>query len=244
MKKIILTAAVVCFTIGAMAQQEPVTGGINYSHSYENSIQVTGKSERKVVPDEIYVRIVINETELKLKKTVEQMEQDMIGSLRKLGIDTEKNLKIDQMSSGYKDYFMKTGRARTTAKYELKVTGAAQLGLVYQALEADGISNMSVVRQAHSQINKIRSEMRAEAMRDAQQVAEELVGAIGQKLGPAVYILDNSMGSWETLPMMNTRGAVYMAKDASGGNYETPLEFNDMNLNYTVSVKFALNGKK
>jgi uncharacterized protein YggE len=245
MRKLILAAAgAMMFTLGAAAQQNsPVEGGVNSSYSYENSVQVTGRAERKVTPDEIYVRVVIDERELKLKKTVEQMEQGMIRSLKALGIDTDKDLKIDRMSSGYKDYFMKTGQARTTATYELKVAGAAQLGLVYQALEAEGISNMAVVRQAHSQMEKIRREMRAEAMRNAMETAAELVGAVGQKLGPAVYIFDNGMGAYDVMPMINTRAVKAYGVAEADAAYETPLNFNDMDLNYTVQVKFALSGK-
>ena len=226
----------------AMAQQMPLEGGKNASYDYENAVQVTGKAERKVTPDEIYVRIVIKESELKLKKTVEQMEQAMIAALKKSGVDTDKNLTIDRMSSDYKNYFLRPGQARTSATYELKVGSAVELGKAWQALEGAGISNMVVSRQTHSKLNEIQSEMRVEAMKNAQRVARDLVGAVGQKLGPAVFI--NDYGNVSGVTVM--RSYVGAAAEAASADdvYETPLQLSDLNLTYNVSVKFALDGVK
>lgn len=241
MKKLILAAAAAMLTMNVMAQ-EAVMAGVSQSNSYENSIQVTGKAEREVTPDEIYVRIVINESEMKLKKNVEQMEQEMIAMIKSLGIDTDKNLKIDNMSSGFKDYFLKKGQARTTSSYQLKVNSAAQLGLVYQGLESLGISNMTITKQSHSQIRQIQKEMRIEAIRNAKQIAEELTGAIGQKVGLAVNITDYNNDFY--IPAPQTRGdAMYLkSTGGGGGGYETELEFNEMKLTYSVTVRFALDG--
>ncbi len=240
MKKIILLAAALFVAGNATAQQTPIEGGKNLSYSYENFIQVNGNAERKVVPDEIYVRIVINEQEMKLKKSVEQMEQAMIGALKSIGVDTDKNLTIDRMSSDYKDYFLRPDQARTTATYELKVGSAAELGKAYQVLEKEGISNLTVTRQTHSRIKEIRSEMRIEAMKNAQQTAQELLAAVGQKLGPAVWVNDGGYNGVMYKAVM-ARGVNYDAV-AESAPYETPLQLSDLELTYSVNVKFALQG--
>ena len=46
MKKIILTAAIAMIAMGAMAQK-------TMEKTYENYIQVTGKAEREITPDQI-----------------------------------------------------------------------------------------------------------------------------------------------------------------------------------------------
>jgi uncharacterized protein YggE len=240
MKKLIFLAALLVAGTAA-AQQVPIEGGVNLSYSYENAVQVNGKAERKVTPDEIYVAILIREAELKGKKSVEKAESDMIAALKKLGVDTEKNLTLDRMSSDYKDYFLRYGQGRTSATYELKVSSAQELGRAYQALEEAGISNMRVTRQTHSKLREIQSELRIEAMKDAQRIATDLVGAVGQKLGPAVYIADyNSGGGVVMTRSMDT--AYYAAEKIAPSqvDYETPLQLSDLNLTYNVSVKFAL----
>ncbi len=193
MRKLLFFAALLT-AVPAMAQQAPIEGGKNLSYHYENAIQVNGRAERKVAPDEIYVRIVIRESEMKQKKTVEQAEQAMIAALAKAGIDIDKNLTLDRMSSDYKNYFLRPGQARAEAIYELKVGSAQELGKAYQALESAGISNMSITRQTHSKIREIQHELRIEAMKDAQRIALDLVETLGQKLGPAVHIADYGNG--------------------------------------------------
>ncbi len=245
MKKLIFMAAALLAAGSAAAQQSPLTGGYNQSYGYENAIQVNGRSDRKVTPDEIYVRIVIKESELKLKKTVEQAEQAMIAALKNVGIDTEKNLTIDRMSSDYKNYFLRPGQARSSATYELKVGSAAELGKAFQAVEGAGISNMNITRQTHSRLREIQSEMRIEAMKDAQRMARDLTDAVGQKLGPAVYIADYGNGGGVVVRAMSAyTGAANKDAMASGTAYETPLELSDLDLTYSVSVKFALDGVK
>lgn len=244
MKKMIMMAAMAAmFSAGAMAQGgDPIMAGNGTSYVYENFIQVTGKAEKLVVPDEIYVRIEINESEMKLKKSVETMEQDMIKMLRSLGIDTDKDLKIDNMSSNFKDYFLKKGQARTSAAYQLKVGSAAQLGQVYQGMESVGISNISITKLSHSRIKEFQREVRIEAIKDAKQIATELTGAIGQKIGRAVNIIDYNNDFY--IPAPQARGDVMYAKAAGGANgfYETELDFNEIKLTYSVTVKFALDG--
>lgn len=206
---------------------------------YSNIIEVTGRAQKEIVPNEIYIRIVIDETALKQNESVEEMESDMIKSLKSLGIDTDENLKIGNMSSEYKDYFLKKNTARTSATYELKVDGIQQLGHVYQALESLGISNLSIVKLSHSDLKEYQNEMRIEAIKNAQEVAQALAEAIGQKAGRAVEITDYNNDIYVPGPM--PRADMYMAK-AAGANasYETELEFRSIKLTYTVEAKFEL----
>lgn len=72
----------------------------------QNYIEVSGTAEMEIVPDQIYLKIVISEKD-KGKKTVEQQEKAMIAILQKLGIDVRKDLLMKDMSSNFKSYFLK-----------------------------------------------------------------------------------------------------------------------------------------
>lgn len=72
----------------------------------QNYIEVSGTAEMEIVPDQIYLKIVISEKD-KGKKTVEQQEKAMIAILQKLGIDIRKDLLMKDMSSNFKSYFLK-----------------------------------------------------------------------------------------------------------------------------------------
>ncbi len=218
----------------------PIFPGNGTSNSYENTIEVTGRAQKEIVPDEIYIRIVVDETALKQKHTVEQMETDMIKKLKALDIDTDTDLKIGNMSSVYKDYFLKKNTARTSATYELKVNGVQLLGRVYQTLESMGISNLAITKLSHSKLEEFQDEMRVEALKNAQKVAQTLAEAIGQKAGPAVQIVDYNNDIY--VPGPSVRSNVMYAKAAgdTAELYDTELGFKEIKLTYTVQAKFAL----
>lgn len=235
MKKLIFMAAalIAATTLTVSAQSANET-------EYANTIEVTGRAEKEVVPNEIYLSIVIDEAALKQKQSVEQLESEMIKKLKALGINTDEDLKIGNMSSGYMDYFFKKNTARTSATYQLKVGGVQLLGRVFQSLEALGISNINIIKLSHTDLKQFQNELRVEALKNAQQVAQELAKAVGQKAGRAVQITDYNNDIYLPGPMVRNEG-MFMAK-ASGADtsYDTPLEFKDIKLTYSVQAKFAL----
>ena len=59
----------------------------------QNYIEVTGKAELNIVPNEIYISIVLKEDN-KEKKTIAKLESELIPTLKSLGVDVEKDLKV------------------------------------------------------------------------------------------------------------------------------------------------------
>src|SRR5665647_3049367 len=100
MKKIILAGLLLFSTIMAANAQ---TGEKNFID--KPYIEVTGKAEMEIVPDEIYMAIVINEKDNKRKISLAQAEKDMVAKLKSLGIDTKKNLSVKDLSSNFKNYW-------------------------------------------------------------------------------------------------------------------------------------------
>jgi len=60
-----------------------------------------------VVPDRIYVSITLNEADSKNKKSVEEQEKQLETILKKLKINTDKDLSVLGYSSDFKKYFLK-----------------------------------------------------------------------------------------------------------------------------------------
>ena len=238
MKKMILALAVALMTAGAAWAQLPCAG-----QQYENYIQVTGKAEKEIVPDQIYIRIVINENDNKGKISLEAQERNMISKLKSLGIDTEKNLKVGDMSSDFQQFWLRKNAARTTATYQLLVNSAQKMAEVFQALESIDISNLSVTKITHSKLQELTNEVRIAAMKNAQQVAQSLAEAVGQKAGRAIYIADynNDILNTTNNIMLARSKSVMMDAEASGmSEPEEQLEFRNIKLRYSVSAKFAL----
>lgn len=222
-------AAALCAALTAVAQQE----------AFPSYIQVNGRAEKEVVPDEFYLSVVIDERDSKGKISVESQQREMIAALRKQGVDVEKQLKVANLSSE----FFKKNTSVATAKYQLKLSSAAEVAKVWQALDALGISDVAIQRVSHSAIDRLKEEVRVEAIRNAQQSARTLAEALGQTIGKCFYIWDsnndivpayyNNAVTVRSMKMMDAAGAAEVAD-------EEPLDFKTIKLQYYVQTKFVL----
>lgn len=228
MKRFILAAAVVLLALPAAAQVQ---------EAFPSYIQVNGRAEREIAPDEFYLQIVINERDSKGKVSVESQQRDMIAALKRLGVNVEKQLKVANLSSE----FFKKNTSVATAKYQLQLGSSAEVGKVWQALDGLGISNVSILKVSHSQLERYKSEVRVEAMRNAKQNAATLAEAIGQTIGKCFYVYDSNN---DVMPVFYNNMAVMRSAKAfdaaEAAAEEEPLDFKTIKLQYSVQAKFVL----
>lgn len=228
MKKLIAMAVVALMALPAAAQMQ---------EAYPSYIQVTGRAEKELTPDEFYLQIVINERDSKGKISVESQQRDMVAVLRKLGVDVEKQLKMANLSSE----FFKKNTSVAMAKYQLQLGSSGEVAKVWQALDDLGISNISILKVTHSQLDKYKQEVRLEAMRNARESAQEMAGAIGQTIGKCFYIYDSNSN---VLPVMYDNAVLMRSAkavaDAESVAEDDPLEFKTIKLEYGVQAKFVL----
>lgn len=202
-------------------------------------MEVTGKAELEVTPDEIYLTIRINEGDNKAKQSVEELEKAMIKTLILLDIDVEKDLTIVDFSSNFKNYLLKRTAILTAKQYQLKVTDGKTTAAVFTELEKIGISNISIDRVGHSKMDELRNEVKVMAIKAAKQKASLLAEAIGQKAGNALYIQELGNGYY---PRVQRAGNMMM-KAVAEASPEEPLpdiEFEKIKLEYSILVRFEL----
>ena len=228
MKRFILAAAVALLALPAAAQVQ---------EAFPSYIQVNGRAEREIAPDEFYLQIVINERDSKGKVSVESQQRDMIAALKRLGVNVEKQLKVANLSSE----FFKKNTSVATAKYQLQLGSSAEVGKVWQALDGLGISNVSILKVSHSQLERYKSEVRVEAMRNAKQNAATLAEAIGQTIGKCFYVYDSNN---DVMPVFYNNMAVMRSAKAfdaaEAAAEEEPLDLKTIKLQYSVQAKFVL----
>lgn len=197
-------------------------------------IEVTGRAEMEVAPDEIYVRITINEQDSKGKTTVLQQEKDMVRRLKDLGIDVDKKLVVQDMMNAQ----LKKDVA-TSKSYMLEVNSATQLAHVFQALQTIGISDAAVERTDVSNMDELRQQVRGASAKAARQNAEILAAALGQKVGKAIFVQDNSYYSRPYSNVVLTR--TMKVADAGVAAIAAPtLEFQKITIDHSVLVRFML----
>ena len=230
MKRLIVLAAAALLAFPAMAQMQ---------EAYPSYIQVNGRAEKEITPDEFYLQVVVNERDSKGRISVESQQRDMIAALRKLGVDVEKQLKVANLSSE----FFKKNTSVATAKYQLQLGSAAEVAKVWQALDALGISNVSILKVSHSKLEAYKQEVRLAAMRNARQSACEMAEAIGQSIGKCFYIYDsnnNVMPTYYDNMIVMRSAKAFGAAAGEAASADEPLDFKTIRLEYGVQAKFVL----
>ena len=114
--------------------------------STDTYIDINTTVEREVTPNELYLQITIREKDYKGKKSLEQMQDAMLGALKANHIDIPECLTLNYMGSevGYKA-FSKSIKSQTEATYMLKLNDAAIMQSVIASLEERLISDIELV---------------------------------------------------------------------------------------------------
>jgi hypothetical protein len=204
-------------------------------------VETNAKVDTLVVPDKIYISINLNEADSKNKKTVEDQEKLLEITLKKLNIDTEKNLSLLDFSSNFKNYFLKGQNIIKSKMYSLLVGDAIIAGKVLAELESVGISNVSIERTEYSKADELLLELKSKAVEKSKLTAERLAKPLNQKIGKAIYISDiNSISNalQGQAPGVQIRGmsSIYGAR-ASDPIYT---EFQKVKFEVEVNVKYIL----
>lgn len=226
MKRLLITLVALTFALPVFAQEE------------ENYIQVNGTSEMEIVPNQFYLSITLDEGDTKGKQAIELQRKQMIAVLKALGIDTEKQLTMADMSSSY----FKRGTSLSIAKYQLLLSTTEQVVSVYDKLSEIGISDIDISRVSHTDMEQFKSKCRQDAMKNAKAIATELATAVGQTIGSCIYIYDSNRG---ITPSYYNDGIMLMRSvakiSAEMAEEPTPVEFKKITINYSVTAKFRLN---
>ncbi len=207
-------------------------------------IEVSASVDTLVVPDRIYVSITLNEADSKNKKSVEEQEKQLETILKKLKINTDKDLSVLGYSSDFKKYFLKGQSILKTKKFSLLVRDAYTLGNVLISLEEAGISNTEVEKVEYSKSKELLLELKSEAVKRSRITADKLVKPLNQKAGKALYISDTNYGGIEDYDYA-TVGNIALQdmdykKESASEEFLRKLDFQKIKFSTTVYVKYQL----
>lgn len=218
------------------------------SLQYDNTphyIEVTGSAEIDLAPDQIFMRISIDEKDLKGGQEMDEVELKMIKMVESLGIDVSENLSVIDMSSNFKHYFLKEKKIRQSRLYELMVENAAMAGSVINALADLGLSNIFISRVDHSELSRYRMKVKTNAIAAAKEKAHALLREIGQDAGQAIYVKEMEKlrpqfsNTRELNEVVIVNYNVPLNKDKL--TYEADnIEFESIKLNYAILVRFEI----
>ena len=205
------------------------------------TVTVNGNSLMKIVPDVIHISITLREADSKGKISLDEQQKKLRSALKKCNIDLEKQLSV----LGMDNVFNRRKGSLASSKYELRVSNAAEARKVFDALDAEGITNVSVTRTSVSNIAEKRAEARKLAIQNARDKASEMAEGIGQSMGYWSDINDYSNDYQEGAPVMLKASRAFNAMDAALAEevLEEEIEFQEHTIRYSVSAKFLLKFK-
>lgn len=203
-------------------------------------IEVSGSADTLLTPNEIFIRILLSEKDTRDRISIEDLELKMVNALKALSLDTEKDLTTSDMSSNFKFYLLKSKDVLKAKLYTLKVKDAVTASQVFIKLEEIEISNTSIERVDHSDIENIKNIMRSKAISDAKSRAIALTKSLNQSVGAAIHISDTENFTQPLqgrAPGIQIRGASFMQKN----DKELPkIEFEKIKVSANISAKFIL----
>jgi uncharacterized protein YggE len=207
-------------------------------------IETSASIDTLVVPDRIYLLIILMEKDTKGKISVEELEQKMIRKLTEIGIDLSKQLEISNLSSDYKKYALKRKDILKAKTYSLLVYDAKMAMKVLVELEKEEISNISLDKTKYSQVEDLKLKLKNQAVDKAKQNAVSMVEVLGQKVGSAIYISDlgkkvtNSDFLGGSLAGVAVTGYGYSHKKFDIEDID--IEIHKIKIEVEVNVKFKL----
>lgn len=235
----LLTMAFLLMTIMAYGQHDASNKQV------QPYIEVRGTAEQEIIPDEIFISIVIREKfEGKTKITIEEQEEKLKQGLILIGIDI-KDFSLADANADYIKVKWQRKEVLTKKDYLLKTANATIVGKVFQKLEELEILDAYISKVSHSKIDSLRKEVKIQAMRAAKEKADYLLNVIGQQTGQALVVTESFQNNTERsdegmdLPRRNVSVISRVApKEDSDTNLE--IQFQKIKLTASIYVKFAI----
>ncbi len=210
----------------------------------ERLIEINGKAEMEIQPDEIVFIIGIEEywkeefekrkdfEDYKTKVPLAEIEDALIKNLRKVGIEKE-DIKVKSMGN----YWRYKGKEFLYSKqFEIKITDLAKINQLTQIQDAKGIKYMNIGELNHSKMDEFKKAVKINALKDAREKASYLVESIGNQLGEVVTISELSDSYYRPV---RAESMMMMAKSADMAA-ESIDEVQNIKLEYQVRAVFRI----
>ena len=229
MKKVILILALV-FMANSFAQE----------HKQVPMINVSGEGKVKVAPDQALISISIETKGTKAEEVKRENDKKMDGILKfikKSNIAAEDfQTQRISLNPNY-DYEKKKYNYIATQSVQILLKDLSKYDTLMEGLVNEGINRIDNVEFKSSKMVQLQSDARKLAIKDAKAKAEDFVSVLGQKVGKAIVISDNSQ-SYIPQPRMYAMKSMSMDK-AESAPRET-LAIGEIEIIANVSVSFVL----
>jgi uncharacterized protein YggE len=227
MKKISLIALLTLFVMYTQAQQVDL----------RRKIEVTGTAELEVTPDIIYISISLKEyMDGKKKIGIESLERALQTAVLKSGIPKE-NFMVNDIASYNFNWDRKSPDYLASKQYRIKVSDLSKWNQLLAGVDARGLKYSAIESYDYSKLEAVKKELKTQALKAAREKAVYLAEAVGEKVGMALEINEQSNEGYSQ-PMYRTQMA--MKTDAAGGEAMPDIDFKKIKLTAQMRAVFEL----
>ncbi|WPP52377.1 SIMPL domain-containing protein [Catalinimonas niigatensis] len=209
-------------------------------------IEVYGRAEREVTPDEIYFSITLKEylNDNKQKVEIDKLERELYNAVRKIGIRDE-DFQIENVFGYNQDWYprdKKKDREDFLAQkqYRIKFIELDKINRLFEYLDPKGIQQANISEYSHSQIEQYRRDLKIEALRNAKEKADYLLTGIGENRGEVLEVQEINNGYQP--PIMYKARNMAMMESADSGAMDSPsIDFQKIKIESEVRAVFRIN---
>ena len=217
----------------------PFIGSAQETFKGEHFIEVTGTADREIEPNEIYVLVRIKEFEENRQKTVlEKIEKDFYNAVKEAGID-RKRVELADAGSDLEKFRRKDKEAFREKTFQIKLTSGGELEKFIEKLSAVKVDSVDVTKLHHSDYEKIKLELKVQALKIAKEKAEVLLRSIGSEVGKPIMVRDFDFHQ----PYMEMNANVRMYKQNMDGAQEAaeePIAFRKIKMQAQITAQFEI----
>lgn len=228
MKKAVLILTVLFATV-ALAQEQKQIPQIN----------VSGEGKIKVTPDKVSINFGvqnIGKDAAEVKKLNDETVDKVMKFIKKFGIPAADYQTTNVSLNRNYDYDKKKYNYQATQSVTILLRDLTKYDALMMGLVDNGINNISNIEFQSSKIEEHKSAARKEAIKEAKHKAEDYTSVLGQKVGKAILISDNSTVHYPR-PMyeMNMK-----AMAAGVADQQETLAVGEIEVTANVTVAFML----
>ena len=208
----------------------------------EPFIEVTGNAHQEIEPNEIYVMVKLKEFEAnREKKSLETLDKEFLASLKDAGIDRSR-LELADVGSQFGKIGKRDKAAFREKTYQIKLTSAAELEKFVTSLQPVKVDSADIIRVTHSDIDKIKIDLKIKALQAAKSKAEYLLRAVGSEVGKPLMIRDWDLEPIQ--PLMEYRANVMMKNQSQAmdgaAQQEQQIGFRKIKLQAQITAQFEI----
>lgn len=208
-------------------------------------ITVTGEAEVRVVPDEVVFDVTVQTLNRDLKIAKSQTDERL-----KLVIELTRKYKIapEDIQTDYiklEPRYRRANETRTFLGYSVRKDLLFTLRDVSQAenllseVMTSGISSINSIIFRTSQLRKFKDQARALAIRAAREKAVALTAEVGQRIGKA-HSIEEETPTRDNMSQNNFTANITRSSDGDSSETEGTLALGQITVNARVTVRFIL----